>query len=76
MKDKKVIFMGTPGFSVRILEELIDNTNVIAVVTQPDKETGRKKELTYSKVKECALEHNIKVLQPIKVRKEYQEIIF
>ncbi len=75
MKDKKVIFMGTPGFSVRILEELIDNTNVIAVVTQPDKETGRKKELTYSKVKECALEHNIKVLQPIKVRKEYQEII-
>ena len=75
MKDKKVIFMGTPSFSVRILEALIDSTNVIAVVTQPDKEVGRKKELTYSKVKECALEHNIKVLQPIKVRKEYQEII-
>ncbi len=75
MKDKKVIFMGTPSFSVRVLEALIDNTNVIAVVTQPDKEVGRKKELTYSKVKECALEHNIKVLQPIKVRKEYQEII-
>ncbi len=75
MKDKKVIFMGTPSFSVRVLEALIECTNVIGVVTQPDKEVGRKKELTYSKVKECALANNIKVLQPVKIRKEYQKIL-
>ena len=74
MKDKKV-FMGTPSFSVRVLEILIEYTNVVAVVTQPDKEVGRKKELTYSKVKECALANNIKVLQPVKIRKEYQDIL-
>lgn len=75
MKDKKVIFMGTPSFSVRVLEALIECTNVIGVVTQPDKEVGRKKELTYSKVKECALANNIKVLQPVKIRKEYRKIL-
>lgn len=75
MKDKKVVFMGTPSFSVRVLEALIECTNVIAVVTQPDKETGRKKELTYSKVKECALANGIMVLQPVKIRKEYQEVL-
>ncbi len=75
MKDLKVVFMGTPVFSVPILEMLIENTNVIGVVTQPDKEVGRKKILTFSPVKEVALEHNIKVLQPIKLRNEYQDII-
>ena len=36
MKDKKVIFMGTPDFSVPVLEGLIKETNVVLVVTQPD----------------------------------------
>ena len=75
MKDLKVIFMGTPLFCVPILEELIKKCNVIAVVTQPDKEVGRKKEIVYSPIKKVALENNIKVLQPIKIREEYQEII-
>ena len=75
MKDLKVVFMGTPLFSVPVLEGLIENTNVIGVVTQPDKEVGRKRILTKSPVKELAEKYNIKVLQPIKLRNEYQDII-
>lgn len=75
MKDKKVVFMGTPSFAVPVLEALIENTNVVGVVTQPDKEVGRKKILTPSKIKEVALKHNIKVLQPKKIREDYQDII-
>ena len=51
MDNIKVIFMGTPDFCVPILEELNKNYNVIAVVTQPDKEVGRKKEISYSPIK-------------------------
>ena len=55
MKDLKVIFMGTPIFSVPILGALIENTNVIGVVTAPDAFVGRKKVLTSCPVKELAL---------------------
>lgn len=75
MKNLKVIFMGTPEFCVPILEALIENYNVIAVVTQPDKEVGRKREIVYSPIKKKALEHNIKILQPIRIREEYVEIL-
>lgn len=75
MKDKKIVFMGTPIFSVPVLEKLIENYNVIGVVTQPDKEVGRKRILTKSPVKIFAEQNNIKVLQPIKLRDEYQDII-
>lgn len=71
----KIVFMGTPEFSVPILEALIEKYDVIGVVTQPDKCVGRKQELTFSPVKECALKHNIKVFQPQNIRKEYQDII-
>ena len=74
MKEKKVIFMGTPEFSVPVLEMLIENTNVIAVVTQPDKVVGHKG-VVFSPIKEIALKNNIKVFQPMKIRKEYDEII-
>jgi methionyl-tRNA formyltransferase len=75
MKDLKVIFMGTPEFSVNVLNSLICNTNVIAVVTKQDKLVGRKQVLTESAVKKVALENNIKVIQPTKIRNEYQSII-
>ncbi len=75
MKDKRVVFMGTPDFSVPVLEMLIRETNVIMVVTQPDSYVGRHHELTYSPVKKVALEHNIEVYQPEKIRKEYEHII-
>lgn len=74
MKDLKVIFMGTPEFCVPILEALIINCNVLAVVTQPDKEVGRKKEIVFSPIKTLALKHDIKVLQPVKIKEEYSEI--
>ena len=75
MKDLKVIFMGTPLFCVPILEELIKGCNVIAVVTKPDKEVGRKKEVIYSPVKQVALKNNITVLQPVKIKEDYKSIV-
>jgi len=74
-KNLKVIFMGTPIFSVPILEGLIDNYNVIAVVTQPDKPVGRGGKISISPIKNLAIKNNIKVLQPIKIREDYQNII-
>ncbi len=70
----KTVFMGTPDFALPILETLINNTNVVLVVTQPDKEVGRKKVLTPSPVKTCALAHHIPVFQPAKIRVDYEEI--
>ena len=75
MKDLKVIFMGTPTFSVPILEALIENTNVILVVSQPDREKNRKGELLPTPTKMLAEKHNIEVYQPIKIRKEYEKIV-
>ena len=75
MKDKKVVFMGTPEFSVPVLEMLIENTNVIMVVSQPDSKVGRHQELRHTPVKECALKHDIEVFQPEKIRNEYQYIL-
>ena len=75
MKDKKVIFMGTPEFSVPVLEMLIENTNVIMVVSQPDSRVGRHQELRHTPVKECALKYGIEVYQPEKIRNEYQHIL-
>ena len=75
LKDLNVIFMGTPDFCVPILKSLIDNCNVIGVVTQPDKEVGRKKEIVYSSIKKVALEYNIKVFQPIKIKEDYSKIL-
>ena len=75
MKDLKVIFMGTPHFSANVLNSLIKHTNVIGVVTQPDKLAGRKQLLMQSAVKKVALENNIKVIQPPKIREEYQGIL-
>ncbi len=75
LKDLKVIFMGTPEFSLLVLENLIKNTNVIGVVTQPDKIVGKDKEKSFSPIKKLAVENNILVLQPVKIRREYQPIL-
>ena len=76
MNDFKIVYMGTPDFSVGPLNKLIENNyNVVAVVTQPDKEFGRKKEIKFSDVKKYALEKNIKVIQPEKIRLDYKKIL-
>lgn len=65
----KVVFMGTPDFAVGALEKIIEaGHEVTLVVTQPDREKGRGKELAFSPVKECAVKHGIDVFQPLKIR--------
>ena len=66
----RIVFMGTPEFSVPTLEALIAHHDVIAVVTQPDKPKGRGKAIAFPPVKETALAHDIPVYQPVKVREE------
>jgi methionyl-tRNA formyltransferase len=67
-----IIFMGTPDYAEKILHTLINtpNMNVVAAYTQPDKPVGRKKVLTPPPVKTLALENNIAVYQPIRLRDE------
>lgn len=75
MKDLRVVFMGTPDFAVPVLEKLILNTKVVLVVSQPDKCVGRKRELVPTPIKKKALEYNIPVFQPEKVKLDYEEIV-
>lgn len=75
MDKIKVVFMGTPEFSVPVLEGLIENYDVIGVVTQPDKEVGRNREIKFSPVKETALKNDIRVFQPIKIRNDYEDVL-
>jgi methionyl-tRNA formyltransferase len=64
-RDLRLIFMGTPDFAVATLKALIDaNYNVVGVITAPDRPAGRGQKLRASAVKQFALEHNLKVLQP------------
>ena len=71
-KDLRIVYMGTPDFAVPTLEKLIDaGYNIVGVITMPDKPVGRhQNQLQASPVKECALRHNIKVLQPEKLKDE------
>lgn len=67
----KILFMGTPDFAVETLRTLIQSEHeVIGVVTQPDKPKGRSGKMQFSPVKEVALENNIQVYQPQKVKDE------
>ncbi len=65
----RIVFLGTPDFSVSCLDALINSKHdVLAVVTQPDKARNRNMQVSFSPVKEEALKHNIKVLQYDKIR--------
>ena len=75
MKNIKVVYMGTPDFSLEPLKILIEKTNVVLVVTKPDAYIGRKKVLTPSPVKKLAIENNIPVVTPESIKKDYQSII-
>lgn len=67
----KIIYMGTPDFAVAPLEAIIKaGHEVSAVVTQPDKQKGRGKEVQMTPVKQCALKHGIPILQPVKIREQ------
>jgi methionyl-tRNA formyltransferase len=70
MKDLKVVFMGTPDFSVPTLKALIESCTVVGVVCQPDREGSK-----ISPIKQVALENNIVVLQPVNIKTDYQAIL-
>jgi len=71
-EELRIVFMGTPEFAVGSLAALVESGyNVVAVVTQPDKPVGRHGSvLQPSQVKQYAVEHNIPVLQPEKMKDE------
>lgn len=73
MNNKRIVFMGTPEISASVLEGIISaGYNVVAVIAQPDRPVGRKKELIPVPTKVVAENHSIPVYQPIKIRKEYE----
>ncbi|WP_175631880.1 methionyl-tRNA formyltransferase [Virgibacillus siamensis] len=73
---KKIVFMGTPDFSVPILQSLANASyEIVLVVTQPDRPKGRKKKITPPPVKVAAEELEIPVYQPEKLRNEYMKIL-
>ncbi|MDU1905968.1 MAG: methionyl-tRNA formyltransferase [Dysgonomonas sp.] len=70
-KDLRIVFMGTPDFAVESLRVLVENDyNIVGVITMPDKPGGRGHKIQYSAVKEYALQHNLPLLQPEKLKDE------
>ena len=68
-QELRTVFMGTPDFALQTLQGLIDaGCNLIAVYTQPDRPKGRGKQLAAPPIKELALQYNIPVYQPLKLR--------
>lgn len=72
--ELRILFMGTPEFSVPILKGLIENYKVRAVVTQPDRKVGRSQTVRFSPVKEEAMQHALLVIQPEKIKESVEEI--
>ena len=65
----KIVFMGTPDFSLPSLKILLESRHkILAVVTQPDKERGRGKKVSFTPVKQFVVEKNIPVYQPEKLK--------
>lgn len=71
----KIVFMGTPEFSVKILESVHEKYGVDLVVSQPDKLVGRKRVLTFTPLKAKAVELGIPTFQPKSIKKDYQTIL-
>lgn len=74
MKER-IVFMGTASFSLAVLKMLIEEGyNIVGVVTQPDRYVGRKKVLTMPDVKVEALKYDIPVIQPARIKEDYQAV--
>ena len=71
----RIVFMGTASFSLAVLKMLIEEDyNIVGVVTQPDRYVGRKKVLTMPDVKVEALKYDIPVIQPARIKEDYQAV--
>ena len=75
MKDIKVLFMGTPEISVKVLDNLNKYTNIVGVITKKDAYVGRKKILTPCPVKEYAINNNLNVYSPDSINDVYNFIV-
>jgi methionyl-tRNA formyltransferase len=64
----RVVFMGSPLFAVPSLEALVSKYNLVGVVTQPDRPSGRGRKVNFSAVKTYALEHELPIFQPARLR--------
>lgn len=72
----KIVYLGTPEFAVTPLKELLkSNYNIVAVVTQPDREKNRKGQMLFTPVKSCAIENGLKVFQFEKIRNDGVEAL-
>ena len=70
-ENLRIVYMGTPDFAVEALRCLVEGGyNVVGVITMPDKPAGRGHKLQYSPVKQYALDHNLPLLQPEKLKNE------
>lgn len=74
-KEPKIVFMGTPEFAVPVLHELVKYYKIKAVVTQPDRKSGRDGKVVMSPVKKEAFEHTLLVVQPEKIKEDYDEVL-
>jgi methionyl-tRNA formyltransferase len=69
MEKLRIVFMGTPEFAVGILDSILKkNYEVVGVITAADKPAGRGQKISFSAVKEYALDHNLKLLQPTNLK--------
>lgn len=76
MKHVRTVFMGTPMIAKTLLENILHaGISIDLVVTQPDRKVGRKQQIVYSPVKECALEHEIPVFQPQRIKEDFDPIL-
>ena len=73
----RVLFMGTPDFSVPVLKGILSDSNyeVVGIVSQPDKKVGRHQILTPSPISKVAIDNNIKLLRIEKIRTDYKEVL-
>ena len=70
-EDLRIVYMGTPDFAVEALRQLVEGGyNVVGVITMPDKPAGRGHKIQYSPVKQYALEQNLPLLQPERLKDE------
>lgn len=74
-KKLRIVFMGTPAFAVPVLDGLIKNYEVVLVVCQPDRKKDRKGNVIIPETKKLAMEYDIPVFQPLKVKDDYQTIL-
>lgn len=73
-KKLKIVYMGTPEFSATVLKGLLEQYEVRAIVSQPDKPSGRHNELKPTPVKQVGIDNTLLVIQPIKIKEQFEEV--